>query len=157
MKNIFDPLSTAWTAVITHKLRSFLTILGVVIGVAAVIILMSVGKGTEASILSRLSTLGANEIIVRPGSSYRRRNQRWIWFSQHPDSGRCQCHCRQCHQYYRSGAHQQCQYAGDIRKSKFECPGYRNHYQLTRISIISRSRKETYSINSNMTITRKWP
>jgi putative ABC transport system permease protein len=45
MKKIFEPLSTAWTAVITHKLRSFLTILGVVIGVAAVIILMSVGKG----------------------------------------------------------------------------------------------------------------
>jgi putative ABC transport system permease protein len=55
--------------VITHKLRSFLTILGVVIGVSAVIILLSVGKGTEASILSRLSNLGANQIIVTPGSS----------------------------------------------------------------------------------------
>jgi putative ABC transport system permease protein len=69
MKIITDPLSAAWIAVISHKLRSFLTILGVVIGVAAVIILMSVGKGTEASILSRLSNLGADEIIVRPGSS----------------------------------------------------------------------------------------
>ena len=69
MKNILDPLINAWTAVVTHKLRSFLTILGVVIGVAAVIILMSVGKGTEASILSRLSTLGANIIMVRPGST----------------------------------------------------------------------------------------
>jgi putative ABC transport system permease protein len=69
MKNLIDPLSASWTAVTTHKLRSFLTILGVVIGVAAVIILMSVGKGTEASILSQLSTLGANEIVVRPGSS----------------------------------------------------------------------------------------
>ncbi len=69
MKNLFEPLVTAWTAVVNHKLRSFLTILGVVIGVSAVIILMSVGKGTEASILSRLSSLGANEIIVRPGSA----------------------------------------------------------------------------------------
>ncbi len=69
MKNIVDPLAAAWTAVITHKLRSFLTILGVVIGVSAVIILLSVGRGTEASILSRLSSLGANEIIVTPGSS----------------------------------------------------------------------------------------
>ncbi len=50
MKTILSPLSNAWTAVITHKLRSFLTILGVVIGIAAVIILMSVGKGAEASI-----------------------------------------------------------------------------------------------------------
>lgn len=69
MKRIFEPLSTAWTAVITHKLRSFLTILGVVIGIAAVIILMSVGKGAEASILSNISSLGANMIYVRPGSS----------------------------------------------------------------------------------------
>jgi putative ABC transport system permease protein len=69
MKKIFEPLATAWTAVITHKLRSFLTILGVVIGIAAVIILMSVGKGAEASILSNLSNLGANMITVRPGAS----------------------------------------------------------------------------------------
>ena len=69
MKNLLSPLSTAWTAVVTHKLRSFLTILGVVIGVAAVIILMSVGKGTESTILKNLSNLGANMITVRPGSS----------------------------------------------------------------------------------------
>jgi putative ABC transport system permease protein len=69
MKSIFTPLATAWTAVITHKLRSFLTILGVVIGVAAVIILMSVGKGTETTILNSLSSLGANMITIRPGSS----------------------------------------------------------------------------------------
>ncbi len=69
MKNVFSPLSTAWTSVVTHKLRSFLTILGVVIGVAAVIILMSVGKGTEASMLSRLSGLGTNLVYVQPGST----------------------------------------------------------------------------------------
>jgi putative ABC transport system permease protein len=69
MKTIFVSLSTAWTAVVTHKLRSFLTILGVVIGVAAVIILMSVGRGTEQQILSSLSSLGANMITVRAGSS----------------------------------------------------------------------------------------
>jgi putative ABC transport system permease protein len=69
MKRVFSPLASAWTAVVTHKLRSFLTILGVVIGVAAVIILMSVGRGTEATILSNLSNLGANMITIRPGSS----------------------------------------------------------------------------------------
>ncbi len=69
MKKLFDPLSTAWTAVVTHKLRSFLTILGVVIGVAAVIVLMSVGRGTEAMILKNFSNLGANVITVRPGST----------------------------------------------------------------------------------------
>jgi putative ABC transport system permease protein len=69
MKKIFTPITTAWTAVATHKLRSFLTILGVVIGVAAVIILMSVGKGTESQILSSLNNLGANMITVRPGAA----------------------------------------------------------------------------------------
>ncbi len=69
MKTILGPLNNAWTAVITHKLRSFLTILGVVIGISAVIILMSVGKGTQESILKQMSSLGANLIMVRPGSS----------------------------------------------------------------------------------------
>jgi putative ABC transport system permease protein len=69
MKKFLEPLSTAWTSVATHKLRSFLTILGVVIGVAAVIILMSVGKGTTARIISNLSSLGTNLIYVQPGST----------------------------------------------------------------------------------------
>ncbi len=69
MKSIFGSLANAWTAVITHKLRSFLTILGIVIGVAAVIILMSVGRGSEAAILENISSLGSNTITIRPGSS----------------------------------------------------------------------------------------
>ncbi|HSW58492.1 MAG TPA: ABC transporter permease [Dehalococcoidales bacterium] len=69
MRRLFEPLKTAWTSVVTHKLRSFLTILGVVIGIASVILLMSVGKGTEASILENISGLGANIITVRGGST----------------------------------------------------------------------------------------
>jgi putative ABC transport system permease protein len=69
MKRFIEPLATAWTSVVTHKLRSFLTILGVVIGIAAVIALMSVGKGAEAQILSNMSGLGANIITISGGSS----------------------------------------------------------------------------------------
>ncbi|MBN1188676.1 MAG: ABC transporter permease [Dehalococcoidales bacterium] len=69
MRNFFDPVKVAWVSVATHKLRSFLTILGVVIGVAAVIILMSVGKGTTAQIVSRISSLGTNTIYVSPGTT----------------------------------------------------------------------------------------
>ena len=68
-KKILDLLSTIWIGLVTHKLRSFLTILGVVIGVAAVIALMSVGQGTQQSILSRLEGLGSNLIFVAPGQS----------------------------------------------------------------------------------------
>jgi putative ABC transport system permease protein len=68
-KKMLRPLYTAWVTMVTHKLRSFLTILGVVIGVAAVIILMSVGKGTTANIISSISSLGTNIVYVQPGSS----------------------------------------------------------------------------------------
>ena len=61
--------STSWIAIITHKLRSSLTILGVVIGVAAVIILMSIGSDTQATILSGLESLGSNLLFVQPGST----------------------------------------------------------------------------------------
>ncbi len=68
MKKWLDPFTTAWVGVITHKLRSFLTILGIVIGVGAVIILMSVGRGAEADIISRIETLGSDLVTIRPGS-----------------------------------------------------------------------------------------
>jgi len=67
MKKWFEPLSTAWVGVLTHKLRSFLTMLGIVIGVAAVIALMSIGKGAEAEILSRIGSLGSDLISISPG------------------------------------------------------------------------------------------
>jgi len=68
MKKWFEPLSTAWVGVVTHKLRSFLTILGIVIGVAAVITLMSIGRGAEVEIISRIETLGSDLIFIRPGA-----------------------------------------------------------------------------------------
>jgi putative ABC transport system permease protein len=69
MKYWLSFLSTIWLGLITHKLRSFLTILGVVIGVASVITLMSIGRGSEAKILSNIQSLGSNLITVRPGAS----------------------------------------------------------------------------------------
>ena len=68
MKRWLEPLSTAWVGVITHKLRSSLTILGIVIGIAAVIALMSIGRGAEATIISRIENLGSDLILVYPGS-----------------------------------------------------------------------------------------
>jgi putative ABC transport system permease protein len=69
MKRWADLLRTIWTGLVTHKLRSFLTILGVVIGVAAVIILMSIGQGTTSNILSSLEGLGSNLLFVSPGQT----------------------------------------------------------------------------------------
>jgi len=68
MKKWLEPLATAWVGVVTHKLRSSLTILGIVIGVAAVIALMSVGKGATASILSNIESMGSDLITISPGA-----------------------------------------------------------------------------------------
>jgi len=68
MKRWLDPLATVWIGITTHKLRSFLTMLGIVIGVASVITLMSIGKGSQAQILSRIQTLGSDRITIRPGA-----------------------------------------------------------------------------------------
>jgi len=69
LKKWLDPLASAWTGISAHKLRSFLTILGIVIGVGAVIALMSIGKGTQAAILSRIEGLGTNLLFISPGGS----------------------------------------------------------------------------------------
>ena len=52
-----------------NKLRSMLTVLGIVIGVAAVIAMLSIGRGAEASITSRIESIGTNLVYVSPGST----------------------------------------------------------------------------------------
>ena len=69
MKKWGSFLSTVWLGISTHKLRSFLTMLGIVIGVAAVIILMSIGRGATAEILSNIQSMGSDLITIRPGAS----------------------------------------------------------------------------------------
>ena len=54
-------------AIRRNLLRSSLTVLGIVIGVAAVITMVTIGKGATARVTSDISQLGANLLIVRPG------------------------------------------------------------------------------------------
>ena len=67
MNKWLDSLSAAWSGVITHKLRSSLTMLGIVIGITAVIALMSIGRGVEAEIISQIENLGSNVVFITPG------------------------------------------------------------------------------------------
>ena len=65
-------LATLWTALFSiwsNKLRAGLTLLGIVIGVAAVISLMAIGRGAQQAITSRIESLGTNLLFVRPGAS----------------------------------------------------------------------------------------
>ncbi|NLX36482.1 MAG: FtsX-like permease family protein [Chloroflexi bacterium] len=59
-----ETLAVAWEGLLTNKLRALLTMLGVIIGVAAVIIMMAVSAGTEATIAEQINSLGANLIFV---------------------------------------------------------------------------------------------
>jgi len=70
MKRWPNFFATVWLGLSTHKLRSFLTMLGIIIGVASVITLMSIGKGTTAQILSNIQSMGANLITIRSGASF---------------------------------------------------------------------------------------
>ncbi|MFH1458068.1 MAG: ABC transporter permease [Candidatus Omnitrophota bacterium] len=64
-----DYVREAGFAMISHKMRSVLSILGILIGVAAVIAMLAVGEGAKASIEAQLASLGSNLLMVRPGSS----------------------------------------------------------------------------------------
>jgi putative ABC transport system permease protein len=66
--NLLQHLLSAWQALVANKLRSFLTILGIVIGVGAVVFLVSFGRGQEAAMTSIFENMGANAIYIS-GSS----------------------------------------------------------------------------------------
>jgi len=62
--SIFESIRVAWLGIFGNKLRSALTMLGVIIGVAAVIALVSVGEGATSSVSSQIEGLGANLIVI---------------------------------------------------------------------------------------------
>ncbi|MFW6136215.1 MAG: ABC transporter permease [Chloroflexota bacterium] len=64
--SLWRTLKVAWEGLTLNKARSFLTTLGVIIGVAAVIVMMAVSAGAEAEIADQINALGANLIVVMP-------------------------------------------------------------------------------------------
>jgi putative ABC transport system permease protein len=70
MKRWLSLLATVWIGLSTHKLRSFLTMLGIIIGVASVIALMSIGRGSTAEILESIQSMGANVVTISGGMSF---------------------------------------------------------------------------------------
>ena len=63
-----DAISSALDALRLHKLRSALTMLGVIIGVAAVIAMMAVGAGAREQVLAQIRSLGSNLLVISPGN-----------------------------------------------------------------------------------------
>ena len=66
-----ETLRIAWNGITANKLRSGLTILGMTIGVASVIVLIAVGNGSSKAIESRIQSLGTNVLIVQPRGGLR--------------------------------------------------------------------------------------
>ena len=65
-------VKVAISSLVSNKLRSLLSMLGIIIGVAAVITMLAVGQGAQKMILDRVSAMGADLLIVRPGQGGRR-------------------------------------------------------------------------------------
>ena len=69
--NILNLFKVSLKAIASNKMRSFLSMLGIIIGVAAVIIMMAIGQGSKESIRKELSTMGTNLLTIRPGADMR--------------------------------------------------------------------------------------
>lgn len=65
--NISNLFKIALRAIAANKLRSFLTMLGIIIGVASVIAMMAIGQGSKKSIQANIAEMGSNMIMIRPG------------------------------------------------------------------------------------------
>ncbi len=64
-----ETLRTAWEAIRTRRMRSALTVLGILIGIAAVMLTVGLGQGAQQQVASQIGKLGSNLLIVSPGSS----------------------------------------------------------------------------------------
>ena len=62
-----DSLHLALRALTAHRLRSFLTLLGIGVGIAAVILLTSIGEGLHRFVLAEFSQFGTNVLSITPG------------------------------------------------------------------------------------------
>jgi putative ABC transport system permease protein len=64
-----ETVRTGWDAVRSHRLRSGLTMLGILIGITAVMLTVGLGQGAQATITSQINSLGSNLLVVSPGST----------------------------------------------------------------------------------------
>jgi putative ABC transport system permease protein len=65
--SLLEAIRTAFTSLLANKTRAMLTMLGVIIGVAAVLIVVAIGEGLKADTLDRIRGMGANLLTIRPG------------------------------------------------------------------------------------------
>jgi len=69
--NKFNLTKIAFKSIMRNKFRTFLTVLGIIIGVASVITMLAIGQGSKESIRQNISSMGSNMIIIHPGGDMR--------------------------------------------------------------------------------------
>ena len=69
MGSFSENIKIAFQSLFLNKLRSVLTMLGIIIGVGAVVAVMSIGSGAQDSVIASIQGIGSNLIIIIPGSS----------------------------------------------------------------------------------------
>ncbi|MFE3837252.1 MacB family efflux pump subunit [Pseudogemmobacter sonorensis] len=65
-----EALHMALAAMLAHRMRSFLTMLGIIIGIASVVLVVALGTGSQEKVLENISSLGTNTITIRAGSGF---------------------------------------------------------------------------------------
>ncbi len=66
--NFLENIRNALGAIGSNKMRSGLTMLGIIIGVASVVLMVAIGQGTQRSVTSRIQSLGTNLLTISPGN-----------------------------------------------------------------------------------------
>ena len=74
--SLAEVVRVSFDSLLANKTRSFLTMLGVIIGVASVVALLALGNGAQASITGQVQSIGTNLIFVLPGSLSRATGRR---------------------------------------------------------------------------------
>ena len=65
---IRETAKSAWRSLTSNRLRTLLTMLGMIIGTGAVVAVLGIGEGARSSVEGRIRSLGSNLLMVRPGS-----------------------------------------------------------------------------------------
>ncbi len=65
-----EAFKMAWVAMTTHRLRTLLTMLGIIIGITAVVSVVAVGEGAQKKVISQINSIGTNTIDIFPGTSW---------------------------------------------------------------------------------------
>jgi len=70
LQRLGEAFNISLKAMLAHRTRSFLTMLGIIIGIASVVLVVALGNGTQEKVLESISSLGTNTISVRAGSGF---------------------------------------------------------------------------------------